>query len=58
VAGTPSVTVPAGHVDGLPVGITWMGKAWSEAALISFAYTFEQATLARQAPRFQPAGGR
>ena len=53
VAGTPSITVPAGHIDGLPVGITWMGKAWSEADLISFAYTFEQATQARQPPTFQ-----
>ncbi|HUR20077.1 MAG TPA: amidase [Vicinamibacterales bacterium] len=53
VAGTPSITVPAGQVDGLPVGITWMGKAWSEAALISFAYTFEQSTLARYPPKFQ-----
>jgi amidase len=53
VAGTPSLTVPAGQVDGLPVGITWMGKAWSEAALISFAYTFEQAVQARYPPTFQ-----
>jgi amidase len=53
VAGTPSITVPAGQVDGLPVGITFMGKAWSEAELISFAYTFEQATQARHAPTFQ-----
>jgi len=53
VAGTPSVTVPAGHIDGLPVGITFMGRAWTEAALISFAYTFEQATQARQPPAFQ-----
>jgi amidase len=53
VAGTPSITVPAGHIDGLPVGITFMGKAWSEAQLISYAYTFEQATLARQPPKFQ-----
>jgi amidase len=53
VAGTPSITVPAGQVDGLPVGITWMGRAWSEATLISFAYTFEQATLARYPPTFQ-----
>ncbi len=55
VAGTPSVTVPMGHVAGLPVGITWMGRAFSEADLISFAYTFEQATQARHAPTF-PSG--
>src|SRR5688572_18341415 len=58
VAGTPSITVPAGHIDGLPVGITFMGRAWTEAALISFAYTFEQATQARQAPRFSSASRR
>ena len=52
VAGTPSLTVPAGDVAGLPVGVTWMGRAWSEADLISFAYTFEQATQARRAPKF------
>ncbi len=53
VAGTPSVTVPAGQIDGLPVGITWMGRAWSEAELISFSYAFEQATQARYAPLYQ-----
>ena len=52
VAGTPSVTVPAGDVAGLPVGITWMGRAWSEAELLSFAYTFEHATQARRPPTF------
>ena len=52
VAGPPSLTVPAGDVAGLPVGVTWMGRAWSEADLISFAYTFEQATQARRAPKF------
>jgi len=50
VAGTPSVTVPAGDVAGLPVGITWMGRAYTEGELISFAYAFEQATHARHAP--------
>jgi len=58
VAGTPSLTVPAGDVAGLPVGITWMGRAWSEADLISFAYTFERATQARQAPKFTGMGRR
>lgn len=58
VAGTPSVTVPAGEVAGLPVGITWMGRAWSEADLISFAYTFERATQQRRAPQFPSASRR
>jgi amidase len=58
VAGTPSVTVPAGDVAGLPVGVTWMGRAWSEADLISFAYTFEQETQARRAPKLTTVGRR
>ena len=52
VAGTPSLTVPAGEVAGLPVGVTWMGRAWSEADLISYASAFERATQARRAPAF------
>jgi amidase len=52
VSGYPAVTVPAGFVRGLPVGITFFGRAWSEATLIKFAYAFEQATKARKAPRF------
>jgi amidase len=43
--------VPAGYEHGLPLGITFMGKAWSEARLIGLAYGFEQATHARQSPR-------
>lgn len=58
VAGTPSVTVPAGDVAGLPVGVTWMGRAWSEASLISFAYTFEQSAGARRPPAFRSVSGR
>jgi len=54
VAGTPSVTVPMGDVQGLPVGIAFMGPAWSEARLLAFAHAFEQATRARRAPRFLP----
>jgi amidase len=53
VAGYPAITVPAGHVFGLPVGITFMGAAWSEAKLVRLAYSFEQATRARKAPRFR-----
>jgi amidase len=55
VAGYPHITVPAGFVRGLPVGISFFGPAWSEAALIGLAYAFEQATLARRAPQFLPS---
>ena len=52
VAGYPSITVPAGYVCGLPVGISFIGAAWSEPALIRYAYAFEQATQVRRAPAF------
>ena len=52
VAGYPNITVPAGFVFGLPVGISFMGRAWSESVLIRLAYAFEQTTHARRAPRF------
>jgi amidase len=52
VAGYPHITVPAGYVFGLPVGLSFFGRAWSEATLIKFAYAFEQATKARRAPQF------
>lgn len=52
VAGTPAITVPAGFDHGLPLGITLMGAAWSEAKLIKYAYAYEQATHARKPPRF------
>lgn len=54
VAGYPHITVPAGYVFGLPVGISFFGRAWSEPTLIKYAYAFEQATKARRAPQFLP----
>jgi amidase len=50
ISGYPSITVPAGHVSGLPVGLSFIGKAWNEKQLIEIAYAFEQATNARYAP--------
>jgi len=54
VAGYPHITVPAGFVFGLPVGISFFGKAWQEAKLIKYAYAFEQATQYRRQPRYLP----
>ena len=53
VAGYPSITVPAGFVRGLPVGISFIGPAWSEAKLIGLAYAYEQATKHRKPPAFE-----
>ena len=53
-AGYPSINVPAGEVAGLPVGILFMGPAWSEGTLLKLAYGFEQEVRARRIPTFQP----
>jgi amidase len=52
VAGYPNINVTAGFISSLPVGISFFGRAWSEATLIRLAFAFEQATKSRQAPRF------
>jgi amidase len=53
VAGYPAVTVPAGYSFWLPVGVSFMGRAFSEARLLSLAYAYEQATKIRKAPEFK-----
>ena len=52
VAGYPAITVPMGYTRGLPLGITFMGRPWSEATLLKLAYAFEQAGKVRVAPEF------
>ena len=53
VAGYPAISVPAGQVRGLPVGLSFLGPAWSEPALIGLAYAFEQASQALSWPSLQ-----
>ena len=55
VAGYPSITVPAGYAAGLPIGLSFIGRAWSEPQLITYAYAFEQATRVRRVPEFASA---
>lgn len=52
VAGYPRVTMPAGFIHGLPVGVSFMGPAWSEQRLLNYAYAFEQAEPVRRPPLF------
>jgi amidase len=53
VAGYPHATVPMGSVHGLPVGLSFVGRPWSEQQLIAYAYAFEQATKARVPPKLE-----
>ena len=55
VAGYPHITVPAGFVYGLPIGVSFFGAAWTESKLIRYAYSFEQATKVRCKPGYVPA---
>ncbi|MCH7905449.1 MAG: amidase [Armatimonadetes bacterium] len=54
VSGYPNITVPAGFVGGLPVGVSFFGRAWSEPVLLKLAYAFEQETQVRKSPLFLP----
>ena len=54
VAGYPHITVPAGSIHGLPIGLSFFGRAWSEGVLLRLAYAYEQATQHFQPPRFLP----
>jgi len=53
IAGYPHITVPAGFFRGLPVGLSFFGRAWSEPTLFRLAYSFESATQARRKPAFR-----
>jgi amidase len=55
VAGYPHITVPMGNLQGLPLGLSFVGTAWSEARLIGLAYAFEQASHARRPPEYRPS---
>jgi amidase len=52
IAGYPSITIPAGFIENLPVCVSFFGKAWSEPVLIEIAFAYEQATKHRKAPKF------
>jgi len=54
ISGYPSITVPMGSVRGLPIGMLFFGRAWSEGRLIQLAYSYEQATRHRRPARMLP----
>lgn len=54
ISGYPNITVPMGAIDGLPVGISFFGRAWSEPLLLEIAYAYEQGTRNRRVPQFIP----
>jgi amidase len=53
ISGYPAISVPMGFIEGLPVGITFFGRAWSEPLLISIAYSYEQGTKHRRKPEYR-----
>lgn len=53
--GYPHLTVPMGAVMGLPVGLSFIGPAWSEARLLGYGYAYEQSARAKLTPRFLPS---
>jgi amidase len=52
ISGYPAITVPMGFIDDLPVGITFFGRAWNESLLLEIAYSYEQGTKHRKAPKY------
>jgi amidase len=52
ISGYPAISVPMGFIEGLPVGITFFGRAWSEPLLIQIAYSYEQGTKHRKTPEY------
>jgi amidase len=57
VSGFPDITVPAGHIAGLPIGVTFIGRRWAEPRLLGLAFNYEQATHVRVPPQFIPTIG-
>jgi amidase len=55
IAGYPNITVPAGFIHELPIGLSFIGKAWTEGTLIKLAYSYEQASLKRKKPGYIPS---